>query len=150
LFFEPWHCSSIHASSASRVGYVAVSFSSPPSHFLSRPSFHFSHASSSLGSHSASCSAVHSGKVICLGVVSPLILQISMMKISVAAGGILGGRPLGPYASSIGMYISHLSPTTMSCIASVQPLITWFGANVVGAPREYEESNSLPSSSLPA
>ena len=48
------------------------------------------------------------------------------------------------------MYISHLSPCTMSCIASVQPLITWFGANVVGWPRLYEESNSVPSSNRPA
>ena len=43
-----------------------------------------------------------------------------------------------------------LSPTTMSCIASVQPLMTWFGAKVLGRPREYDESNSEPSSSRPA
>lgn len=41
-------------------------------------------------------------------------------------------------------YIFHLSPSTMYCIASVQPLMTWFGANVVGLPRLYEESNSVP------
>ena len=29
-------------------------------------------------------------------------------------------------------------------MASVQPLITWFGANFVGSPRLYEESNSSP------
>ena len=32
-------------------------------------------------------------------------------------------------------YISHLSPSTMSCMASVQPAMTWFGAKVVGDPR---------------
>eukprot|EP00964_Phaeocystis_antarctica_P064552 scaffold38839_cov64-Phaeocystis_antarctica.AAC.5 len=69
---------------------------------------------------------------------------------SAAAGGILGGLPLAPYASPNGMYISHLSPCTMSCIASVQPEITWLGANVLGVPRLYELSNSVPSSSRPA
>ena len=38
----------------------------------------------------------------------------------------------------------------MSCIASVQPLITWFGAKSVGSPRPYELSNSVPSISVPA
>ena len=47
------------------------------------------------------------------------------------------------------MVNSHLSPSRMSCMASVQPLITWLGANVVGWPREYDESNSLPSMVVP-
>jgi hypothetical protein len=58
-----------------------------------------------------------------------------MMKMRHALAGILGGLPLAPYASCHGMVISHLSPTTISCIASVQPLMTWFGAKVDGAPR---------------
>merc|ERR1719393_869743 len=84
------------------------------------------------------------------GTVAPLILMISMVKTSTEPPPILGGLPLSPYPSSDGMYISHLSPSTMSCIASVQPLITWFGANVVGEPRLYDESNSVHSdSSIP-
>ena len=43
-----------------------------------------------------------------------------------------GGEPLAPYAKSLGMYISHLSPSTISCMASVQPLMTWLGAKEVG------------------
>ena len=42
------------------------------------------------------------------------------------------------------VYISHLSPSTMSCIASVHPLITWLGANDVGEPRAYELSKVSP------
>ena len=29
-----------------------------------------------------------------------------------------------------GIYSSHLSPSTIICIASVQPRITWLGANL--------------------
>lgn len=80
-----------------------------------------------------------------------------MVKTSAEFGGILGGDPRSPYASSEGMYSSYLSPvlnhylsfgecggnkkcfhckdesnivllsyipSTMSCIASVQPFIT--------------------------
>merc|ERR1719198_1471826 len=84
------------------------------------------------------------------GVVPPLILMISIWNTSTSPPLILGGLPLSPYPSSDGMYISHLSPSTMSCIASVQPLITWFGANVVGEPRAYDESNSGPLGKLAA
>lgn len=42
----------------------------------------------------------------------------------------------------------HLSPSRMSCMASVQPRITWLGANVVGEPRAIDESNTVPSMSL--
>lgn len=64
-------------------------------------------------------------------------------------GGVCNGavaRPIGvldftkdrwdsvPYASSDGMKSSHLSPSFMSCMASVQPLMTWFGAKVAGRP----------------
>mmetsp|Transcript_59871 Transcript_59871/g.133433 ORF Transcript_59871/g.133433 Transcript_59871/m.133433 type:complete len:240 (-) Transcript_59871:253-972(-) len=124
LFLDDSHPLSKKASSSSRVGYDARSFSSPASHFSDRPARHDWHAASSLSSHSASSSAVQVGNTICLATLSPLILMISMMKISVAPPGILGGFPLGPYAISMGMYISHLSPTTMSCMASVQPLMT--------------------------
>ena len=48
------------------------------------------------------------------------------------------------------MYSSSLSPSTISCIASVQPLMTWLGRNVLGAPRLYELSNSVPSMRKPA
>ena len=30
------------------------------------------------------------------------------------------------------MYVSHLSPSTINSVASVQPLVTWSGANDVG------------------
>ena len=39
---------------------------------------------------------------------------------------------------------TDLSPSTMSCIASVQPPMTWFGANDVGSLRAYDESKVLP------
>ena len=54
-----------------------------------------------------------------------------------------------PYANSLGMTSSHLSPSRIICIASVQPLMTWFGANFVGWPRLYEESNSSPAIVFP-
>jgi len=57
---------------------------------------------------------------------------------------ICGPIDLSPYASSEGITNSHLSPSDINCMASVQPLITWFGANFVGSPRLYEESNSSP------
>ena len=61
--------------------------------------------------------------------------QIPTTKIRASPPLIFGGEPRSPYPKSEGIYISHLSPSTMSCIASVQPLITWLGANAVGAPR---------------
>ena len=57
---------------------------------------------------------------------------------------ICGPIDLSPYASSEGITNSHLSPSDINCMASVQPLITWFGANFVGSLRLYEESNSSP------
>ena len=33
------------------------------------------------------------------------------------------------------VHTCHLSPSHISCSASVQPLITWFGAKEVGEPR---------------
>ena len=75
---------------------------------------------------------------------------ISMVNTS-ASPGLMDplGEPLPPYPSSAGTYSSHLSPSFISCIASVQPLITCRGANVDGFPRRYEESNSVPSMSAP-
>mmetsp|Transcript_119739 Transcript_119739/g.334228 ORF Transcript_119739/g.334228 Transcript_119739/m.334228 type:complete len:278 (-) Transcript_119739:309-1142(-) len=122
LFFAVKHCLSNQASNSSLVGYVSFSF--PSCQLFSLASRQAVHEASSFSVHSANCSGVHSGNSICLGTVSPFIFTISMMKTSVAFGGIFGGFPLGPYASSIGMYISHLSPSTMSCMASVQPLMT--------------------------
>ena len=81
------------------------------------------------------------------------LLTTSITKMSMALAGIFGGLPASPsaahgrsrhdksdlrmcaracsgcghesiHASCHGMNISHLSPTTMSCIASVHPLIT--------------------------
>lgn len=43
--------------------------------------------------------------------------------------------PRSPYPNSEGMYSSHLAPSFISCIASVQPLMTWFGDNDSGCPR---------------
>merc|ERR1712205_288727 len=85
------------------------------------------------------------GSQVTASTLPPLILIISMRKIKAEPPGILGGLPLSPYARSDGMYISHLSPSTISCMASVHPLITWLGANVAGAPRSYDESNLGPS-----
>ena len=42
------------------------------------------------------------------------------------------------------MYSSHLSPSTISCIASVQPLMTCVGAKEFGEPRAYDESIVSP------
>merc|ERR1719263_2305624 len=84
------------------------------------------------------------------GFVFPLIFTISIRKINTSPPLILPPCPPSPYPSSDGMYISHLSPSTMSCIASVQPLMTWFGAKVVGSPRLYDESNLGPLGKLPA
>ena len=53
------------------------------------------------------------------------------------------GEPLPPYPSSAGTYSSHLSPSFISCIASVQPLITWLGANVVGLDVRLESGASF-------
>ena len=75
--------------------------------------------------------------------------MISIVKTSTSPPPIFGGLPLSPYPSSDGIYISHLSPSTISCMASVQPLMTWLGANVVGLPRSYDESNTVPSVSVP-
>merc|ERR1719321_866873 len=79
------------------------------------------------------------------GFLPPLILRISMVKTSTSPPPIFGGDPRSPYPSSDGMYISHLSPSTINCIASVQPPITWLGAKVVGEPRLYPESKSFHS-----
>ena len=37
-----------------------------------------------------------------------------------------------------------MSPSTISCIASVHALITWLGAKEVGEPRAYDESKVSP------
>merc|ERR1719191_1732111 len=66
-----------------------------------------------------------------LSFLPPLIFMSSIWKTRAALPGILPPAPRSPYASSDGMYISHLSPSTISCMASVQPLITCFGAKVV-------------------
>eukprot|EP00982_Pelagococcus_subviridis_P004480 29196-Pelagococcus_subviridis.AAC.3 len=64
----------------------------------------------------------------------------------------LMNRPLPrpPYPSSAGRYIRHLSPSRIIRIASVHPLMTCIGAKVSGFPRLYDESNSVPSSNVPA
>ena len=107
LFLELSHVASTQASSSSRVGYLARSFSSAPSHLDTRSAFHLSHASWSDGSHSSSSAVVHSGKTIFLATLSPLIFLISITKIRHAAGGIFGGLPFAPYASSYGMYTAR-------------------------------------------
>ena len=76
-------------------------------------------------------------------------LRSSSSNTSALPPGILGGEPRAPYASSDGIVSSHLSPSRMSCIASVHPLMTWFGANVAGRPRRTLESKTLPSGSVP-
>merc|ERR1719197_1442114 len=81
------------------------------------------------------------------GFLLPLIFTISIRKTSTSPPLILPPWPPSPYPSSEGMYISHLSPSTINCMASVQPLITWFGAKVVVLPRLYDESNSAHSDS---
>merc|ERR1719163_2430569 len=85
-----------------------------------------------------------SGSQRAAGFLPPWISRISIVNTSTSPPPILGGEPLSPYPSSEGMYISHLSPSTMSCMASVQPLMTWFGAKDVGEPRSYDESNLSP------
>mmetsp|Transcript_173 Transcript_173/g.593 ORF Transcript_173/g.593 Transcript_173/m.593 type:complete len:208 (-) Transcript_173:449-1072(-) len=77
---------------------------------------------------------------------SPKISSSSIVKTSVSPPKILAlGRPASPYARWEGMNSSHRSPSTMSCSASAQPLITSVGANIAGAPRSNDESNLLPS-----
>ena len=49
-----------------------------------------------------------------------------------------------------GIYSSHLSPSTIICMASVHPRITWLGANLAGWPRSYELSNLSPLGKLAA
>ena len=70
-------------------------------------------------------------------------------KTSTESGLMSGVGDERPYANSLGMTSSHLSPSRIICIASVQPLMTWFGANFVGWPRLYEESNSSPAIVFP-
>mmetsp|Transcript_6006 Transcript_6006/g.17573 ORF Transcript_6006/g.17573 Transcript_6006/m.17573 type:complete len:240 (-) Transcript_6006:217-936(-) len=74
----------------------------------------------------------------------------SRSKISTSSAPILPPAPRDPYASSLGMYSSQRSPARISCSASVHPLMTWDGANVVGEPRLRDESNTVPSSKRPS
>ena len=45
-------------------------------------------------------------------------------------------------------YSSHLSPSTINCIASVHPAMTPLGAKFAGEPRSKDESNFFPLGSL--
>ena len=47
------------------------------------------------------------------------------MKINGEFGGILGGDPFAPYASSAGMISSRLPPTLIPTTPWSQPLMTW-------------------------
>eukprot|EP00966_Prymnesium_polylepis_P037447 869368-Prymnesium_polylepis.1 len=51
------------------------------------------------------------------------------------AAALCGRGALRAQASSEGMNSCHLSPCRISCIASVQPAMTWLGAKVAGWPR---------------
>ena len=81
---------------------------------------------------------------------APLTLINSNVKINTSPPLMNWPRSLSPYPSSEGMYNSHLSPSFINCMASVHPLMTWLGANVLGLPRLMDESNSVPSMRLPA
>src|SRR5262245_55186500 len=71
-------------------------------------------------------------------------------KTNVEPGGICGGAPRSPYASSDGHTTLLLPPTFMSCTASVQQGMTPLSGNVVGSPRWMELSNTVPFTSLPS
>merc|ERR1712039_140220 len=92
--------------------------------------------------HCTTSQRLYSSFRVCL---PPLIFSNLITKTRVAPPGICPPAPRSPYALSDGMYISHMSPSTICCIASVHPLITWFGANAVVEPRSNELSNCLPS-----
>mmetsp|Transcript_20686 Transcript_20686/g.61053 ORF Transcript_20686/g.61053 Transcript_20686/m.61053 type:complete len:232 (-) Transcript_20686:187-882(-) len=78
----------------------------------------------------------------------------SRSKISTSSAPILPPAPRDPYASSLGMYSSQRSPARISCSASVHPLMTWDGANVVVCGPQAnvgrDESNTVPSSKRPS
>ena len=61
----------------------------------------------------------------------------------------LPGAPLGPYARAEGMKRRHFEPAFMSWSASTHPGITCVTPKVAGMPRSTEESNTVPSMSLP-
>jgi len=75
----------------------------------------------------------------------------SISNVSVAAGGITGGLPFGPYASCGGMTSFRFPPTFMPTTPWSHPRITppWPRVNTKGLPRLRELSNSLPSASVP-
>lgn len=58
-------------------------------------------------------------------------------------------RGVSPYAIADGIQTRRFSPATMSCTASVQPLITSETPKVIGSPRATELSNMIPSLSQP-
>ena len=63
-------------------------------------------------------------------------------------GNHISGAPR--YRRNPTRWLISTQPSTMSCMASVQPLITWLGAKDVGEPRSYELSKTVPSMSLPS
>ncbi len=90
------------------------------------------------------------GGVCGVGLLAGSMLSSSTSKISVAPPGIVGGRPLSPYAIADGQVRTAFSPTFMRPTPSVQHLMTPFSGNVAGMFRLRELSNTVPSVSRPS
>lgn len=75
----------------------------------------------------------------------------SVSKISVASGGMTPPAPRLPYASSGGITNRRFSPTHISRRPWSQPSMTWPTPswNLIGLCLVSDESNTVPSSSLP-